>query len=364
VKIDLVMWTYNSASALERSLPSIERAIDPENICHRIAVDGGSRDDTRVILNKHGWFVKDAVTKGIPYQANEALGMADTEFVAAFEHDIILNPRWLERITRIIASDEKIGAVQGIRLYTGSKTMRAIDEWKYRANRLSVWEYSVDNTLLRTEAVKRAGGFSSEDMASADSILRKSMFRLGYRWIVDPTLISGHYRKDFFEEFRHQLKSLELARYYWWSSPQEGSIGKRIISTLGGNPVHVLNMTLQGRMLRIPIAYYSLRLQRGFFLNLQHGKKIVMPIAMDDWHLNKFQNSVVASLESVGRNGPCALCGTLTTWVYAVPPNWGNILPKLHRGIGRRFFACSNQHARMIAEKIFKNAFDYVTADA
>ena len=133
---------------------------------------------------------------------------------------------------------------------------------------------------------------------------------------------------------------------------------------LGGNPLHVLSMTVQGRMLRIPVAWYALRLQRGFFLSLQHGKKMVRPIAMDEWYLDQFQNAVVATSQSVNQKESCALCGSPTNLAYAFPSNWGNILPKLHRGIGRKFFACSSQHARMIAEKIFKDAFDYVTADA
>src|SRR2546428_13878480 len=124
MKIDLVMWTYNSASSLGKSLPSIENAIDSENVCHRIAVDGGSVDKNRAVLSRYNWTVKKAQRKGIPYQANEALAMVDTEFFAAFEHDIILNTKWFCRTSRIIASERRISAVQGLRLYAGSKTMR------------------------------------------------------------------------------------------------------------------------------------------------------------------------------------------------------------------------------------------------
>jgi len=372
MKIDLVMWTYNSASSLEKSLPSIEKAIDSKNVCHKIAIDGGSVDDSRAILDRYGWTVKSAQRKGIPYQANEALAMVDTQFFAAFEHDIILNPKWFDRTSRIVGSDDRTGAAQGLRLYTGSKTMQAFEEWMYRARRIPVWSFSIDNTLFRTEAVKRAGGFPIEDPASADTILRKNLFKLGYRWITDNALLSGHYRKDFLEQFKHQVKTFELARYYWSSSPEGSSVPRRFISLLGGNPTHIIEMALQSRMLRVPIAWYILRLQRGLYLAFPHENKTARPVPMDDWYLTTFLRTVISSGKSLGsadegsldfapEDKKCSWCGKKAEFVYSVPLDWGNILPKLRRGIARRFFVCSDLHAEKIAEKTFKEAFDYVT---
>ncbi len=377
LKIDLVTWTFNSEKTLDRCLPSIESAIPHENVCHKIAVDGGSRDNSVSILQHYGWTVKNAPKKGIPYQANHALGLVDREFFGSFEHDIILSPKWFRRTSKVVDSDETVGAVQGIRLYTGSKTMRAIEEWQYRANLIPVWVYSIDNTLFRTEAVRRAGGFSDECMASSDGILRRNMFKLGYKWITDNTLISGHYRRSFFEHFKHQIRAYNLARYFWTYNPESSSTPRRIISMLGGNPKHVLNLTLQSRMLRVPPAWYILRLQKGVYLNLPHENKSMKVVAMDEWYLTKFKKSVTNSSErlrdshpKLGGNAvsatslrPCVWCGQRTPLVYNIPQEWVNIMPKLQPGIGKRFFACSDSHAEKIAEKIFKDAFDYVTPD-
>ena len=371
-KMDLVMWTYNSVKSLNECLASIDNAIPETNICHKIAVDGGSTDGTLSILKRYGWIAHEPDKRGIPYQANYALNLTDTKFFAAFEHDIILNPHWFDSVSKLMLSNETIGAVQGIRLFVGSKTMRAIDEWLYKTQRIPIWTFSIDNTLFRTDAVKSAGGFSDECMASTDAIMRRNMFELGYKWITDHSLISGHYRRDFFEQFRHQLKSLELARYYWWASRPESSIPRGFIATLGGNPVHVLNMTIQSRMLRVPFAWYILRLQRGMYLNLPHEDKIVKPIAMDDWYLRKFRTVVLSSRDT--RHSPskspsqnhgieqktCAWCGQKTSFAYRVPRDWGNILPKLHPGIHQTFYACSDIHAGEIADSIFKHSFDYV----
>jgi glycosyltransferase involved in cell wall biosynthesis len=369
------MWTYNSADALERSLPSIKGAIDEESVCHKIAVDGGSRDETQAILNRFGWTVVNAPKKGIPLQANYALGMVDTEFFAAFEHDIILNPKWFERTSRIVGSDQKIGASQGLRLYAGSKSMQAFEEWMYRTNRIPIWSFSIDNTLFRTEAVRRAGGFPIEDPASADTILRRNLFRFGYRWITDYALLSGHYRKNFSEQLKHQVKLFELARYSWSSSPEGNSVPRHIISLLGGNPIHVLNMTLQSRMLRVPLAWYILRIQRGIYLSLPHENKSVMPVPMDDWHLANFfkavtnsRTSLEASTGAVGdidmpsKTKTCAWCGQGARFIYSIPRNWGNIRPILQRGTSRKFYACSDLDAEKVADKMFKDAFEYVEA--
>lgn len=361
MQIDLVTWTYNSAKTLDKCLASIDEALPQENICHKIAVDGGSVDRTVEVLGHYGWRVERAPKKGIPYQANRALELVDSEFFGCFEHDIILNPDWFQRTSKVISSDQAVGAVQGVRLYTGSKTMQSIEEWQYRAKLTPVWVYSIDNTLLRTKAVRSAGGFSDECMASADGILRRNMFKLGYKWITDKTLISGHYRKNFFQHFKHQMKAIELARYYWSYNPETASLPRRLFSTLGGNPMYVLQMTLQSRMLRVPLAWYILRLQKGLYLNLPHETKAIKPVAMDHWYLEGFQRAVKASRTSVATNNPCAYCGLGTGTVYGVPPDWVLILPKFQRRIGKRFHACSDTHAEKIAEKIFKDAFEFIT---
>ena len=361
MQIDLVTWTYNSAKTLDKCLASIDEALPQENICHKIAVDGGSADRTVEVLGHYGWRVERAPKKGIPYQANRALELVDSEFFGCFEHDIILNPNWFQRTSKVINSDQTVGAVQGVRLYMGSKTMQSIEEWQYRAKLTPVWVYSIDNTLLRTKAVRSAGGFSDECMASADGILRRNMFKLGYKWITDKTIISGHYRKNFFQHFKHQMKAIELARYYWSYNPETASLPRRLFSTLGGNPKYVLQMTLQSRMLRVPLAWYILRFQKGLYLNLPHETKAIKPVAMDHWYLEEFQRAVKASRTSVATNNPCAYCGLGTGTVYGIPPDWVLILPKFQQSIGKRFHACSDAHAEKIAEKIFKDAFEFIT---
>jgi len=378
LELDLAMWTYNSAKTLEESLSTIEWAIPKENICHKIAVDGGSKDQTFEILKSHGWTVEEAPQKGIPYQANHALGMVDTEFFASFEHDILLSLDWFETTSKTILADASVGCVQGVRLYRGSKTMQAIERWQYDSKLIPRWEFSIDNDLYRTQAVRNAGGFSNECMASADGILRRSMFKKGYKWITDYSLVSGHIRKSFSEQFKHQLRAAELARYTWSSNPETGSRLRRLISMLGGNPRYYPRMAVQTRMLRVPLAWFILRFEKGFYANLPHEGKSVKPVAMDDWYLKEFKKEVLTSTKQIvapagneatarGRSRgdtECRYCGGNASFQYSVPQGWGNILPQVRRGPGRIFFACSEEHAAKIAERVFKRAFEYVIPES
>ena len=68
LKIDLVMWTLNAESTLERSLHSIETAVPGSVICHRCLVDGGSTDTTRVIGERFGWTVVTAHSRGFHFK--------------------------------------------------------------------------------------------------------------------------------------------------------------------------------------------------------------------------------------------------------------------------------------------------------
>src|SRR5437899_12115453 len=88
-KLDLVMWTYNSASTLDRCLSSIDTSIPQDSVCHKIAVDGGSKDRTPDILRDHSWSMVQS-KRGISIQANKALSLVDTKNYANFEHDIMI----------------------------------------------------------------------------------------------------------------------------------------------------------------------------------------------------------------------------------------------------------------------------------
>src|SRR6266849_2808326 len=153
-RIDLVMWTFNSEATLDESLSSIDKAIPYDRICHKIIVDGGSSDGTEKIARGHGWDFY--VTRpGIPVQANFGLALVDTDSYASFEHDIVLSSNWLRRIEKLLGPDDVVVA-QGIRLSKGVRSLEALDRWSYSRQE---WFYSLDNTMYKTDAIRKLGGY-------------------------------------------------------------------------------------------------------------------------------------------------------------------------------------------------------------
>ncbi len=205
MKIDLVMWTFNSAGTLEQSLASIAKAIPEDRVCHRIIVDGGSRDGTEDIARRSGWeFFHSA--KGIYRQANYALSKVDTPLYASFEHDILLSPTWLPRMERIIAKPD-VAVAQGVRLARGSKPVEAMNRWMYENHTISLSTISTDNCLCRTQVIREIGGYPTpkDNLTWPDGLLWNNVFSNGYKWVVDPECISGHLRPSYWAHLKHEM---------------------------------------------------------------------------------------------------------------------------------------------------------------
>jgi GT2 family glycosyltransferase len=198
-KIDLVMWTLNSAKTLPFTLRSIENAIPKEYVNQRIMVDGFSVDGTQNIGKKFGWRVLDAEKVGIPYQANQALDNVETEIFASFEHDIILNPNWFHAVLRHLESDPSVAVAQGVRLTT-NHVFKKIEEVCLERN---IPYRSIDNNMYRTEVIKKLGGFDPRFLISCDWELQERVQKAGYKWISDKTVVSDHIRGDLWNITNH-----------------------------------------------------------------------------------------------------------------------------------------------------------------
>jgi glycosyltransferase involved in cell wall biosynthesis len=56
-KVDVVMWTFNSAKFLPIVLPRIEKVIPKEAIVNKIIIDDHSKDNTVEVAKRLGWKV-------------------------------------------------------------------------------------------------------------------------------------------------------------------------------------------------------------------------------------------------------------------------------------------------------------------
>ncbi len=214
------MWTLNSAKTLSSCLATIERAVP--NACCKIAVDGGSTDSTAQILIDNGWEVHHS-PRGIHHQANMALRHVHTEYYASFEHDILLNPNWLSRVQALVEKPG-VAVAQGIRIFKGSRVFEAIETYQYQTGRLPRWFYSLDNTLYRTEIIRRLGGYPKICPVSTDGALRQQVLKGGYLWLADLQCISRHLRPRFWTHLSHQVRGYMYRRFFDWYGPGSESV--------------------------------------------------------------------------------------------------------------------------------------------
>ena len=203
------MWTLNSAKTLPFTLMSLEKAIPKRHVNQKIMVDGHSIDETQNIGNKFGWKVIDAEKVGIPNQANQALDMVDTEFFASFEHDVILNRNWFPTILNHLQSDPEVAVAQGVRLTTNPVFKKIEEVSLERDLRYS----SIDNNLYRTDVIKSLGGFDVRFHISCDRNLQDRVWKAGYKWIVDKTLVSDHIRDSVSQSAKHVYELSKFANY-------------------------------------------------------------------------------------------------------------------------------------------------------
>jgi glycosyltransferase involved in cell wall biosynthesis len=222
-KIDLTMWTLNSAKTLQSTLMSIEKAIPERSVGQKIIVDGHSTDETQNIGKKFGWKVIDAEKVGIPHQANQALEMVKTETFASFEHDVILNNNWFQAILKHLLADTEVAVAQGVRLTTNAVFKKIEEACLERNLRYS----SIDNTLYRTELIRSLGSFDVRCPISCDRDLQERVLRAGYKWIVDKTVVSDQIRGTVRQSTDHVYTLSKFADYY--DSPSLSSVLSRFL---------------------------------------------------------------------------------------------------------------------------------------
>jgi glycosyl transferase family 2 len=214
-------------------LRTIQRAIPSYRICHRIMVDGGSTDNTIELGVRFGWTILRSES-GIWRQANFALGKVDSELYASFEHDILLAENWLPVVEEAIVR-ENVAVVQGIRLFTGSGTLAAMDRWNYEHRTVSAPYASVDNNLCRTEVIRRAGGYAPpRGSAGTDSLLLSAVLRLGYQWVIDKRSVSGHMRHGISSYAKHILGGQQRAMMEYEKESGPRPIARLLFSPLRG----------------------------------------------------------------------------------------------------------------------------------
>lgn len=270
--IDLVIWTYNSAKTLSKCLASIDRAIPKEYIHCKIAVDGNSQDDTTKILRDYDWRPVSS-SAGIPKQANKALSLVDRPYYASFEHDVVLNQNWFNKLYPRIIGNPRLAVIQGLRVNVGSKLLEALDA-RYSVERETpVWFYSLDNNLQRTDVIRKAGGYPADDPLSTDGFLLRRLLEMGFDWQIDASIVSAHLKDTFWGQMKQQIRAYATSKILYESySPKHDR--NRLLGFLGlpliGGRIAGFAHT-PSAFIGYPLMKYTKVLCKGLYLVI-HGK--------------------------------------------------------------------------------------------
>jgi glycosyltransferase involved in cell wall biosynthesis len=260
LKIDLVIWTKDGEKTLVPCLKSIERAIGPNQVNQKIAVDGHSKDNTKAILKQFGWTVYDAEKVGIQFQAKQAISLVETPFFASFEQDIILNPRWFQLALRHFYEKENVAVVQGVRISL-NRTLRIIEAAGLdRKIRYS----SIDNNLYRTDIIKSLD-LPSKYPLSFDRALQDLILDKGFKWIVDDQLVSLHNKQSFIRDAKKICNDITRCKYMRDNVPFS-----RVLKIFAFSWVRGAQMGLKSKYPLVIFAYPYYRWQsvKAYFSNI------------------------------------------------------------------------------------------------
>ncbi|PVX24561.1 MAG: hypothetical protein CW716_09830 [Candidatus Bathyarchaeum sp.] len=218
-KFDIISWVKDGAWVLPATLLNLESVLPSEFVHRKIAVDDGSSDDTVKILKDFGWDVYRNPSSGISSGANYGLSKVESPFFMSFEQDLFLTEDWWHRIPELL-DDSSVAVASGVRFSTKPDTIRDLEKYVYRkylmeeklAPYLSNRKASVftlgktlDNTLYRTDVMRKVGGFPYLSTSSGvDTLLTYILKAHGFEWRVDPSCVSQHIRKGLKQELNHQ----------------------------------------------------------------------------------------------------------------------------------------------------------------
>jgi glycosyltransferase involved in cell wall biosynthesis len=229
-KVDLVMWTYNGSATLPAVLKRITEVIPDSVINKRIISDDNSIDGTREIAASFGWTVVLNEGKGISDNANTALKNVESNFFISFEQDLLLACDWWSKIPSSLENPE-VAAASGMRFADKPRGIHELQKYvarKYRGEaQLESWlrgremaaftlGKTLDNTIYRTDVIRAIGGFPKLASSSGvDTLLAYEIDQQGYKWFVDYSVQSVHFRENLTQELNHQFWYAKQLKYMW-----------------------------------------------------------------------------------------------------------------------------------------------------
>lgn len=256
-KVDLVMWTKNSAKTLPLVLKRIDEVIPYEFVGKRIIVDDHSEDKTAEVAKDFGWMVYKNRGRGFGDAVATALSHVTADFFVSVEHDVILARDWWEKIWKY-TKDESIAATQGVRVAT-NPILRKLDEYIIERKDARADLLSVDNNIYRTAIFRELSWHGDHGNATKRKLEQKGM-----KWIVDKSVISDHIRPGVLPYLRHVYKMALIMKV------EANRLSMFIMFLL--SPLRALHVVFRKKCPQILIVYPLIRLSI-LKASLEKGKR-------------------------------------------------------------------------------------------
>jgi glycosyltransferase involved in cell wall biosynthesis len=273
--ISAVVLTKNSQETLEvvlRRLKGLVKEI--------VVVDGGSRDNTVEIAKKYADKILFDEGKGLGYARELGRKNCSCEYIMTVDSDALVNPKFVDIASKLMDSDDSIGAVScKVVPLIKKNSLNPIEKfqcWNISANiHLNLPEYPqpvealpCTITLYRAKALEVAGGFDYRmRLAREDSAISHRLREAGYKLFYAPKIRSIHLeRATHFKVNRKYGKAWKCYRKYY---PTYANL-RRIYATLA----HIIPC--------IPFLYWIYRYTK-LYLHTSLRKEIICLSLMETW---------------------------------------------------------------------------------
>ena len=215
LKVDVVMLTKNSMRpSLRETVSSIFSTVPVSRL---IAVDGGSRDGTRELLDASGAEVIDDSAGTRATSRQRGMAAARTELFAFVDSDVLLPPGWFDQMLPYF-DDPRVAGVSSypIQIGTAGSIQRGLERIYGRKKLVARKPFGGEASILRRSAVEGLE-VPPDAQTAEDSFIGKALHTRGYRTLTAYPPVCYHQRVDD-QPAADRFQDGQLARRYGWTT--------------------------------------------------------------------------------------------------------------------------------------------------
>lgn len=211
--LDVVIVTKNCGRILEKCLNSVLHSLPVNRL---IAVDGGSTDNTRKILERYEALIVDDANGNRATARQKGIGAVETEWFAFVDSDVVLASDWFYHVREHMKSG--VGGVCGVEVcpYVTNRMLRKLQIYSNLCYSVRKGANLTMAGLIRTEALRDIE-IPSELHVFEDEYIQNHIKSKGYRIMFSLNAYCLHYKPvknwDFKELIKYKAFEWKLGKF-------------------------------------------------------------------------------------------------------------------------------------------------------